>query len=327
MPEEVGYIIASQPTENQIVAEPNKIYTSEVNNPFYFPLNGINTIGTGTIIGLASITTPLSQGQFGQFTLMAFCTDGNYALQVNDEGLYAGTPPPMQRDVCTNPASITQIAGEVIFVSARGAMSADGSIIKCISEALNGVPEDTGKLLPSELFQQCRVAYDYAGRRIIFFSTTNDESYILSLEDGTWSQGRFGQIKTVLNVYPYSYIQLAVPGSIIQLNMPYQYNADTGLHAGHLITRPMKLDSLQLKRLHQFALEGIFTEPQTIKVYGSNNTTDWKLIGETTRRRVGHIPGRYFKYYRFEIVTNLRETENISGIRLEYDIRPESRMR
>ena len=325
--EEVGYIIATQPTENQIVPEPNKIYTSEVNNPFYFPLNGINTIGTGSILGLSSITTPLSQGQFGQFTLMAFCTDGNYAMQVNDEGLYAGTPPPMPRDVCTNPDSITQIAGEVIFVSARGAMSADGSIIKCISDALNGVPEDTGKLLPSELFQQCRVAYDYAGRRLIFFSTTNDESYILSLEDGTWSQGRFGQIKTVLNVYPYSYIQLAVPGSIIQLNTPYQYNADTGLHAGHLITRPMKLDSLQLKRLHQFKLEGIFNEPQQIKIYGSQNGIDWQLIGETNRRRVGHMPGRYYKYYRFEIVTNLRETENISGIRLEYDIRSESRMR
>jgi len=327
MPEEVGYIIASQPTDNQIVAEPNKIYTSEVNNPFYFPLNGINTIGTGTILGLASITTPLSQGQFGQFTLMAFCTDGNYALQVNDEGLYAGTPPPMQRDVCTNPDSITQIAGEVIFVSARGAMSADGSIIKCISEALNGVPEDTGKMLPTDLFQQCRVAYDYAGRRIIFFSTTNDESYVLSLEDGTWSNGNFGQIKTVLNVYPYSYIQLAVRGTIIQLNAPYQYNGDTGLHTGRVVTRPLKLDSLQLKRLHQFKLEGIFKEPQQIKIFGSQNGTDWQLIGGTTRRRVGNMCGRYYKYYRFEIITSLGETENISGIRLEYDVRPESRMR
>ena len=314
-------------TEDDVIYEPNKIYTSEVNNPFYFPLNGINTIGTGTILGLASITTPLSQGQFGQFTLMAFCTDGNYALQVNDEGLYAGTPPPMQRDVCTNPDSITQIAGEVIFVSARGAMSADGSIIKCISEALNGVPEDTGKMLPTDLFQQCRVAYDYAGRRIIFFSTTNDESYVLSLEDGTWSNGNFGQIKTVLNVYPYSYIQLAVRGTIIQLNAPYQYNGDTGLHTGRVVTRPLKLDSLQLKRLHQFKLEGIFKEPQQIKIFGSQNGTDWQLIGGTTRRRVGNMCGRYYKYYRFEIITSLGETENISGIRLEYDVRPESRMR
>ena len=320
-------LIPAKETENQIVAEPNKIYTSEVNNPFYFPLNGINTIGTGTILGLASITTPLSQGQFGQFTLMAFCTDGNYAMQVNDEGLYAGTPPPMPRDVCTNPASITQIAGEVIFVSARGAMSADGSIIKCISDALNGVPEDTGKMLPTDLFQQCRVAYDYAGRRIIFFSTTNDESYVLSLEDGTWSNGNFGQIKTVLNIYPYSYIQLAVRGTIIQLNTPYQYNGDTGLHTGRVVTRPLKLDSLQLKRLHQFKLEGIFKEPQQIKIFGSQNGTDWQLIGGTTRRRVGNMCGRYYKYYRFEIITSLRETENISGIRLEYDIRPESRMR
>ncbi|MEE1235652.1 MAG: hypothetical protein UHS50_08225, partial [Bacteroidaceae bacterium] len=31
---------------------PNKLYTSEVNNPFYFPLSGINTVGTGRIIGI-----------------------------------------------------------------------------------------------------------------------------------------------------------------------------------------------------------------------------------------------------------------------------------
>lgn len=307
------------------IQEPNKIYTSEVNNPFYFPLNGINTIGTGTILGLASITTALSQGQFGQFPLMVFCTDGNYAMQVNDEGLYAGTPPPMQRDVCINADSITQIAGAVVFVSAAGVMMSDGSANRCVSEALNGVPDNVQK--PSDLFATCRVAYDYAGSRLIFFSPSSDESYILSLEDGTWSNGNFGQIKTVINVYPYTYMQMTANGSIMQLNVPYQYNPDTGLHTGRVVTRPLKLDSLQLKRLHQFKLEGIFSEPQQIKIFGSQNGTDWQLIGGTTRRRVGNMCGRYYKYYRFEIITSLRETENISGIRLEYDIRPESRMR
>lgn len=32
----------------------NKIYTSEVNNPFYFPVLGINTVGTGNILGICA---------------------------------------------------------------------------------------------------------------------------------------------------------------------------------------------------------------------------------------------------------------------------------
>ena len=48
---------------------PNKIYTSEVNNPFYFPVLGINSVGTGNsryIIGSKSSF----RGQFGQFLFM-----------------------------------------------------------------------------------------------------------------------------------------------------------------------------------------------------------------------------------------------------------------
>ena len=35
-----------------IIDVTNKIYTSEINNPFYFPVTGINTVGTGKILGI-----------------------------------------------------------------------------------------------------------------------------------------------------------------------------------------------------------------------------------------------------------------------------------
>ena len=53
---------------------PNKIYTSEVNNPFYFPVLGINTVGTGDVMGISAAVKALSEGQFGQFPLYAFTT-------------------------------------------------------------------------------------------------------------------------------------------------------------------------------------------------------------------------------------------------------------
>ena len=70
-------------TKDRIIEIRNKIYTSEINNPFVFPLLGINTVGTGHIIGIASAAKALSQGQFGQFPLYAFSSDGVWALEVS----------------------------------------------------------------------------------------------------------------------------------------------------------------------------------------------------------------------------------------------------
>ena len=68
---------------------PNKIYTSEVNNPFHFPVLGINTVGTGTILGISAAAKAMSQGQFGQFPLYAFTTEGVWALEVSSTGSYS----------------------------------------------------------------------------------------------------------------------------------------------------------------------------------------------------------------------------------------------
>ena len=66
----------ASPREQRIIDLPNKIYTSEINNPFHFPVLGINTIGTGTILGISSAVKALSEGQFGQFPLYAFTSEG-----------------------------------------------------------------------------------------------------------------------------------------------------------------------------------------------------------------------------------------------------------
>lgn len=327
------------PPEGQpLVCTPNTIYTSEVANPFHFPASGINVVGIGEIVGLSSITTALSQGQFGQFPLMVFCTDGNYAIQVNSEGLFSGISP-MQRDVCVNADSITQIDGAVVFVSARGVMTADGSRIDCVSECLNGVQDDLSfidrqpsflassrsVLSPVDFFRRCVVAYDYAGKRILFFSRDEDAAWVLSLEDTSWSQARLGRIRSIVNVYPYSFLQFADSPDILRLDRAYSFTAGES-HAGMLITRPLKLDSLQYKSIRQLALEGNFSRPQLISLYASNDGRHWFKLGKSTARRV-LTPGRAFKYYRVVIETGLSEAENISGLRIDYAVRPERRFR
>ena len=80
----------------------------------------------------------------------------------------------------------------------------------------------------------------------------------------------------------------------------------------------MELFSIRIQRTFQLV--------STI-LFASQDGKKWYKIGETQARRVGAIRGRYFKYYRIALETALTAKENISGIRLIYDIMPEKRLR
>lgn len=323
----------TQTVANASISTPGKVYTSEVDNPYYFPLEGIYTVGVGRILGMSSVATALSQGQFGQFPLILFCTDGNYALSVDSEGYYS-TVHPVQRDVCTSPQSITQTDSEIIYMSSRGVMSTNGISANCFSTALDGVPGTIPSQInvtlpqgqPHDSLENSLIAYDYASRRVLFFVKDTDLAYVYSLNDGTWCTAHFGQVKAVLNYYPYAYIQFA-DGSIMRLDDVYKFSASSGQIKGTLYTRPVKLSSYQRKRLHQIAVQGVFTDTQQVLVYASNDGISWHHIGSTSSVRKGAMRGRPFKYYRFALLTSLQANEHITSIKVEFDTLPESKLR
>lgn len=173
------------------VPQPNKLLTSSVNNPFHFPVENINSVGTGQILGISSAAKALSQGQFGQFPLYAFTSEGVWAMEVSATGTYSARQP-ITRDVCINPDGITQIDSAVLFPTDRGIMLISGSETRCISDTINtdtpfdffslpgaqslhsllGSPgEQTLKLIPfTEFLRTCRMVYDYTHQRIIVYS-------------------------------------------------------------------------------------------------------------------------------------------------------------
>ena len=50
-----------------VVDESNKLYVSEMFNPFFFPAKSRVTLPVGEIITVSSNTKAISSGQFGQF--------------------------------------------------------------------------------------------------------------------------------------------------------------------------------------------------------------------------------------------------------------------
>lgn len=277
------YIVTSFPyTADTLVELPSKLYTSEADNPFHFPLNAINTVGIGHIQGIASTTRALSQGQFGQYPLMAFSTDGIWALNVSASGTYSSIHP-ISREVCSNPGSITQLDQSVAFVTNRSLSRIAESQVVSMSDMLDGpyfnIPAHLGKLAnffaeaeddaediktiksqmrqlinftepPIDFFQHCKIIYDYKNSRILCLDVSNKAksasadtvALSYSIRDQAWSTFIIQNVLTALNSYPHPYIQYR-DGRVVCLDQGYNYtDPDETEYAGILVTRTLKFD-------------------------------------------------------------------------------------
>lgn len=239
---------------------PNKIYTSEVNNPFVFPPASINTVGTGSILAIAAATRAISQGQFGQFPLIAFATDGIWALQVSQTGTFASVHP-ISREVCSNPKSVCQLDQQVLFATKRGLALVATQDVTYISDILDG-PLPAGNMAdnfprlanffsdkasdspttrqhklairsilgntnsPINFFQNAQPIYDFINSRLIITNSHHTSAdtpalaYVYSFNDRAWTTMAVEPLISAVAAYPSPYLQFQ-DGSITVLNQTY----------------------------------------------------------------------------------------------------------
>lgn len=317
---------ATEPEENvELETLPSYIITSDVNNPYVFRAEGYNKVGNGKIMGLSTQTQALSQGQFGQFPLIVFASDGIWAMTVDDTGLYSSIHP-LSRDVCNNPKSITQTDGAVFFSTEKGLMVIAGSQVKCVSEQLSGKENTSYQVANMGNFNAflstCFIAYDYRDSLLWIFSTVNIEyCYVYSIKSGTFSKYHF-HCNYALNDYPDFLLVQGGGGRCCYslINRP-NVNLDTRTYSGTMITRPLKLENalalksiMQIKHITHFTPysvtnNNVTTTQQgtlTLRIFASNNLTDWVEISS-----LKSVP---WKYYRFRYdFANLRAVDTFSG--------------
>ena len=116
----------------------NRAQATELSNPFYFPAINSYRIGQGTILGFSTNAIALSSGQFGEFPLFCFCSDGIWAMNIGSGEVLINTIKPLAREVCNNPASITPIDGGTVFSTSKGLFVITGPKPIEISEAPEG---------------------------------------------------------------------------------------------------------------------------------------------------------------------------------------------
>lgn len=343
----------SEATDEPVVSDvdylfqPNSIFTSEVNNPFAFPLLGINSIGSGEIIGITSATKALSQGQFGQFPLYAFCTDGVWALEPAADGTFT-TKQAVSRDVCTNSASITQLDSSVVFASARGIMHLQGSQCTCISDILGTERSffayDVGKdsfdvllheagynlssneiyILPfPEYAANCQMIFDYIHQRLIVFNPSWFYSYVYSLKSNLWGMYHKQKlIKRSINSYTDA---LAVIGNnVVDFSQP-------GTDNQHIlvVSNPINLDSPDfLKTIRTIAQRGFFKKNNVQQIlYGSRDLIHWHAVSSSTSEFLRGWRGTPYKFFRIAFTANLKRGESVSGCQILFEQRYTNRIR
>lgn len=331
--------------DNSIVTIDSKIYTSEVNNPFVFPVTGINTIGTGTVLGIASANKALSQGQFGDFPLYAFTTDGVWALSVSDNGTYRAIQP-FTRDVCTDPDSITQLDDAVLFASDRGIMLIAGSQSQCISDEIASqspfnvldlpcadqlhakLGHKADACLPVRPFLDflsgCRMVYDYVHQHIIVFNPASitgttplyTYAYVYSLKSKNWGM-IYSDFAAPVNSYPDA-MAITTDHRLVSFSTP-----DVTVSHGLYITRPLKLEAPDVhKTISALIQRGHFRRGDVGTVlYGSNDLYTWRLVWSSKDHYLRGFRGTPYKYFRIAGLTSLTEGKSIFGASINMEAR------
>lgn len=335
---------------DRTISVPNKIYTSQVNNPFFFPTTGINTVGTGTILGICAAVKALSQGQFGQFPLYAFSTDGVWALEVSSTGSYSAKQP-VTREVCISSKSITQMDSAVLFATNRGIMLLQGSTATCITDAINNeVPlslpdlpyiskvlekyksllSDVRKALMDQItivpfidyLENSRMVFDYTHQRIIVYNTELSYAYVYSLKTQQWGM-MLSQITDTVNSYPEA---LAMDSDANLVDFSSSTATDG---AALLVTRPFKLDDPNaLKTIDTLIIRGTFRKGhvQTV-LYGSVDLFNWHLVASSVDQYIRGVRGTPYKYFRLALACDLRKGESVYSFTTQYTPRLGNRPR
>ncbi|MGN0032448.1 MAG: hypothetical protein ACI358_01510 [Candidatus Limimorpha sp.] len=328
----------------------NMLRLSDVNNPFRFSEEYSVSLPVKEIHVLSTAAKALSQGQFGQFPLYAFTSEGVWALEVSSTGTYSARQP-ITRDVVCGPESVTQIDSAVLFATDRGIMLLSGSTAQCISDTLNAdepfgisdipkydkllgifngmaardeqVSSNDINMLPfGEFLKGCRMIYDYTNQHLIVYNPDVRYAYVYSLKSQTWGMMRSDIVDNV-NSYPEA-LAMADGARLVDFSKPTASNV-TAL----VITRPFKIDGPNsFKTINTIIQRGMFRSTHVQQVlYGSNDLIHWHTVWSSVDKIMRGFRGSPYKAYRLALVCKFDKGESIYGCTVVYEPRMTNQVR
>lgn len=294
----------------------NQMYVSELNNPFFFPAEQNYAISGGTIMGIATTTAALSQGQYGEFPLYIFTDEGIWTMQHGEGNICYARCTPINREIIRPDSYIIPTENAIVYTTEQNLSMISGSessiILQLIefqettfNEQLASLVStattaclDSHQLIDFFTGAVC-MGYLYHEKEMVFCNRSLPYTITLHLPtQHLYRQSR--RYVTLLNGYN-SMLAQDSEGTLYDLCQ--EIPAQTAIA---LVTRPMGEDSDSYYRLRQVAwrMEG---NPVYLSLLATgSHETDGKnglLYKASYNGRIaGHLPLRLttppYKYYR-----------------------------
>ena len=274
----------------------NRIQATELMNAFYFPAVNSYRVGHGTVVGLSANAIAISTGQFGEYPMYAFTTDGIWTLQIGNEEVLIQTIKPLSRHVCNNAGSILPIDGGSTFSTDKGlfiisgekpieiSKEAEGSRLSeistnsdytamLISTSANNLTCDHTFL---EYLALANIAYDFKNNEIIVSASDNQYSWVYSIDNGIWYK--------INQIWDYFIDNFPVMYGVHLTNQDIE-DLTTELTTGNKVilieTRPIRFGFSGLKKLTRMLIECYFlvntAHTLQIQVFGSSDGENYAL--------------------------------------------------
>lgn len=346
--------------ENNKENKANVLFQTDALNMFLFPAQ---QSFQGMLNDVAVITKPLSTGQFGYSSLYIFTDIGLWTIQINADGSL-GKVDTVSQDVAL-PGTVCQLDQAVVFTTKKGVMLLTGSDLRCISDRMHGrhykldtsiytllttfFATEWGELAEMahedmpfmEYMAGARTAYDYVGRRLLFFKETNSLPYIYAymIETDSWHKVVMPagyEFKGVLNSYPDTYIA----ADKIEDNDRYaavmcfsnaRSQDDYTRYKGMIITRPIDLDEDDVRKvLNRLFVRGSYAKEAQENGVDIGSPVKMLLLGSAdglTWQKLRSFRGGSYKLFRLVLLCQLTQAERISYVEAEFETRYTGRLR
>jgi len=329
------------------------IKVSEVDNPLVFPVGNTVQVGAGKILGMATNTEAISEGQYGTAPLYAFTDEGVWPLEVSNTGTYRSLGQPSSRDVITDARSITPIFKGVLFATKRGLMIIRGNQVECLTDNLRGIPWDFSTLPHSvdvlggidmeavqydrieQMMKDARMLYDYARERVYVYRESDAYALVLSLRSGLWGVVENGGLTGGVPWYPETYILRATGNgkkAIVDLSdMEHEIDMADVM----CCTRPLSLGAREMHKSVMHAvvrglahMRGSGEESRLgCAIWGSNDLYHWFAVNSSTNQYLRGRYGQPYKWWRIAIVGRIDPGETIDGVTMDVKVRLNNRLR
>ncbi|MDE5944563.1 MAG: hypothetical protein K2G93_03135 [Rikenella sp.] len=311
------YVPAPDAETNPVLLEPNKIQVSRSSNPFVYDPAHIYTVGGSgeRIRQIISTAERMTEAVYGYQPLLVFTDRTVYALESGEgEMLYARTIPILSRTIVEGTNAV-EGEGAVFFVSTSGITAIVRGQISSVSDAMKrwaGLrPADEVLADFDDYARSARLMFNRKESELIVYNPATDYAYIYSLSGQYWTRRAWDGV-----VEPY-FNELATEAGVASLS---EEDPARPVAECRLITRPLKLGSLEYKRLETLAArmrrgEGLSFR---LEVEGSDDAIRWfSLRSEQNRSMIRRTPSS-FRYHRFRLVGSGADYLTITHFDVEF---------